>query len=82
MQQMLLQEIKTQDLVRKNKLVFAATFISLILAIITNVSIRQPMPIILSLTIGGSIFVITMGLLIYYNRFIKVIPYIAVIGLA
>jgi methyl-accepting chemotaxis protein len=79
---MLLQEIKTQDLIRKNKLVFAASFISFILAVITNVSIRQPMPIILSLTIGGSIFIVTLGLLIYFNRFIYFIPYVAVIGLA
>lgn len=77
-----MEELKKEDLVRKNKLVGIVSLISILLAIIVEVSIGQPLQMTLTIGISGAIFLSILFLLIYRNLFLTQIPYIAIIGIA
>lgn len=77
-----IEELKREDLIRKNKLVGIVSLISVILAIIVEVSIQQPLQMILTIGIGGAIFLAILFLLIYKNVLLTQTPYISVVGIS
>ncbi|MEH7381297.1 methyl-accepting chemotaxis protein [Bacillus sp. JJ1533] len=77
-----IEELKREDLIRKNKLVGLVSLISVILAIIVEASIGQPLQMILTIGIGGAIFLSILHVLIYKNLFLTQTPYFSVIGIA
>ncbi|MFT4414390.1 methyl-accepting chemotaxis protein [Fredinandcohnia humi] len=77
-----IEELKRQDIHRKNKLVTIVTLISVILAIIVDIAIQQPLQMILTIAIGGLAFVGVLGFLNYKKLFLRQTPYITIIGLA
>ncbi|RFB14932.1 hypothetical protein DZB84_16005 [Bacillus sp. HNG] len=77
-----IEELKREDLIRKNKLVGLVSFISVILAIIVEASIGQPLQMILTIGIGGAIFLSILHILIYKNLFLTQTPYFSVIGIS
>ncbi|MEH7384243.1 methyl-accepting chemotaxis protein [Bacillus sp. JJ1521] len=76
------EELKREDLIRKNKLVGLVSFISVILAIIVELSIGQPLQMIITIAIGGAIFLSILHLLIARNLFLTQTPYFSVIGIS
>ncbi|MDF0726091.1 methyl-accepting chemotaxis protein [Cytobacillus sp. S13-E01] len=77
-----MKELQLLDIGRKNKLVTIVTLISVILAIIVDVAIKQPLAMILTIAIGGSIFVLVLSLLNYKKIWITKTPYLAIVGLS
>ena len=77
-----MEELKREDLIRKNKLVGVVSLISIILAIIVEVSIGQPLQMILTIAIGGAIFLSILCLLIVKNLFLSQTPYFSVVGIS
>ncbi|MCC3356956.1 methyl-accepting chemotaxis protein [Bacillus sp. REN16] len=77
-----IEELKREDLIRKNKLVGLVSLISVILAIVVEASIGQPLQMILTIGIGGVIFLSILHLLIARNLFLNQTPYFSVIGIS
>ncbi|WP_449537790.1 methyl-accepting chemotaxis protein [Ferdinandcohnia sp. Marseille-Q9671] len=77
-----IEDLKRQDIIRKNKLVVIVTLISIILAIVVEVSIGQPLQMILTIAIGGAVFLGVLCLFIYRNLFLRQTPYFTIIGLS
>ncbi|MFS0821645.1 methyl-accepting chemotaxis protein [Bacillus sp. 1P02SD] len=77
-----IEELKREDLIRKNKLVGLVSLISVILAIIVEAAIGQPLQMILTIGIGGAIFLSILHILIYKNLFLTQTPYFSVIGIS
>ncbi len=77
-----IEELKREDLIRKNKLVGLVSFISVILAILVELSIGQPLQMVITIGIGGAIFLSILHLLIARNLFLTQTPYFSVIGIA
>ncbi|WP_010676879.1 methyl-accepting chemotaxis protein [Bacillus timonensis] len=76
-----IEDLKREDLIRKNKLVGIVSLISIILAIIVEVSIQQPLHMILTIAIGGAVFLSIFFSLVYRKLFLSALPYIAMVGI-
>lgn len=74
-----IEEIKREDLTRKNSLVVKATFVCVILATVVDIVMKKELAIILSIIIGGGLGVGFIALLHYLKKFAQAIPYLAVI---
>ncbi|QOR66237.1 hypothetical protein IM538_21140 [Cytobacillus suaedae] len=77
-----LKQLRLLDISRKNKLVTIVTLISVILAIIVDIAIKQPLAMILTIAIGGGLFVIILFLLNYKKIWITKTPFLAIAGLS
>ncbi|WP_077619668.1 methyl-accepting chemotaxis protein [Bacillus sinesaloumensis] len=77
-----IDELKRADLIRKNKLVSIVSLISVLLAVVVEISIGQPLQMILTIGIGGLGFLSILFFLIYRNLLLNITPYIAVVGIA
>ncbi len=75
-------EIKRADITRKNKLLFVVGTISVLLAILVEIAIKQPLSIILTIAVGGSLFLSILGYLITKGKAITKTPYFTVVGLS
>jgi len=73
----IIEKIRIEDLNRRNSLVVKATFISVILATIVDIVMQKGLPIILSISVGGSIGVGIIAFMHYANKGRKYIPYFA-----
>jgi len=74
-----LDEIKKEDLIRKNSLVVKSTFVCVILAAIVDIAMKKELAVILSIIIAGGIGVGITAAMHYLQKMISAIPYIAVI---
>lgn len=74
-----IEEIKQEDLTRKNSLVVKATFVCVILGAIVDIVMKKELALILSIIIGGSLGVGLIAALHYTKKLTKIIPYLAVI---
>lgn len=72
-----LEQIKLNDLNRKNSLVVKAVFVSVILATIVDIVMQRELAVILSILIGGSIGVSIIAFMHYKKKGVTLIPYIA-----
>lgn len=72
-----IEEIKTEDKIRKNSLVVKATFVSVILAAIVDIVMKKDLAIILAIIIGGGVGVGIVAALHYAKKMTAVIPYLA-----
>ncbi|MBE4907039.1 hypothetical protein IMZ08_03080 [Bacillus luteolus] len=77
-----LKQLRLLDITRKNKLVATVTFISVILAIIVDIAIKQPLSMILTIAIGGGLFVLILFLLNHKKIWITKTPYFSIVGLS
>ncbi|MGY3716001.1 methyl-accepting chemotaxis protein [Sutcliffiella cohnii] len=77
-----LDQLKKEDITRKNKLINLVTFISVLLALGVEISIQQPLAIIITIGIGGAIFISALSLFIKKEIFLMQTPYIAIGGIA
>lgn len=74
-----IEEIKQEDLTRKNSLVVKATFVCVILGTVVDIIMKKDLTIILSIIIGGGLGVGLIALLHYFKKFVRAIPYLAVV---
>ncbi|WP_442594807.1 methyl-accepting chemotaxis protein [Neobacillus sp. D3-1R] len=74
-----MEQIKKDDLIRKNSLVIKAAMISVLLAAIVDIAMKKDLAVILSIIIAGGIGVSIVASLHYSQKFIKVIPYLAIL---
>lgn len=72
-----IEEIKTEDKIRKNSLVVKATFVSVILAAVVDIAMKKDLAIILAIIIGGGIGVGIVAALHYLKKMTAFIPYLA-----
>ncbi len=77
-----LKQLRLLDISRKNKLVTIVTLISVILAVVVDIAIKQPLSMILTIAIGGGLFVLSLFLLNYKKIWITKTPYLAILGLS
>ncbi|WBL14949.1 methyl-accepting chemotaxis protein [Sutcliffiella sp. NC1] len=77
-----LDQLKKEDITRKNKLINLVTFISVLLAVVVEISIQQPLAVILTIGIGGVIFISALSVFIKKEMFLMQTPYIAIGGIA
>ncbi|MBM6617166.1 methyl-accepting chemotaxis protein [Bacillus suaedaesalsae] len=77
-----LNELQIKDIERKNKLVTMVTLLSVLLAIVVEVGLKQPLALILTIAIGGFGLVALLYVFIYKKLFITKIPYVAIIGIS
>lgn len=77
-----LDQLKKEDITRKNKLINLVTFISVLLAVVVEISIQQPLAVILTIGIGGAIFISALSIFIKKEMFLMQTPYIAIGGIA
>ncbi|MDZ5471053.1 methyl-accepting chemotaxis protein (plasmid) [Bacillus sp. 31A1R] len=73
-----IEDIKQEDLIRKNSLVIKATFVSVILATMVDIAMKKELAVILSIVIGGGIGVGIIATLHYLKKLTSVIPYLAI----
>jgi len=73
----IIEQIKINDLNRKNGLVIKASFVSVILATIVDIILQKELAIILSITIGGFIGVGIIAFMHYTKKGIQFIPYLS-----
>lgn len=76
-----MEDLIREDILRKNKLVAIVTLISVLLATIIDIAIKQPIEVILTIIFGGFAFLAVLCLLIYKKILIKQTSYIAIVGL-
>ncbi len=72
-----IEEIKTEDKIRKNSLVVKASLVSVILAAVVDIAMKKDLAIILAIIIGGGIGVGIVAALHYSKRMTSFIPYLA-----
>lgn len=77
-----LDQLKKEDITRKNKLINLVTFISVLLAVVVEISIQQPLAVILTIGIGGAIFISALSIFIKKEMFLMQTPYISIGGIA
>ncbi|MBT2677558.1 chemotaxis protein [Bacillus sp. ISL-35] len=73
-----IEEIKHEDLKRKNSLTVKATFVSVILAAAVDIAMQKELAVILSIIVGGGLGVGLVALLHYSNKLANFIPYLSV----
>ncbi|WP_163102635.1 methyl-accepting chemotaxis protein [Peribacillus alkalitolerans] len=73
------EKVKRDNLIQKNSLVVKATLVSVILATVVDIIMKKDLAVILSIVIGGVMGVGIIAFLHYTNRWIKAIPYLAVL---
>lgn len=74
-----IEQIKQEDLTRKNSLVVKATFVCVILGTIVDIVMKKELALILSIIIGGGLGVGLIATLHYTKKLTKTIPYLAVV---
>ncbi len=74
-----IEQIKTEDLSRKNSLVVKASFLSVILATLIDFLMGKDLIVVLSIIIAGGIGVSIVAALHYLKKWISFIPYITTI---
>lgn len=74
-----IEQIKQEDLTRKNSLVVKATFVCVILGTIVDIVMKKELALILSIIIGGGLGVALIATLHYTKKLTKIIPYLAVV---
>lgn len=72
-----IEQIKADDLNRKNGLVIKATFVSVILAAIVDIILQKELAIILSITIAGGIGVGIVAFMHKVKKGVEYIPYLS-----
>ncbi|WP_078543867.1 methyl-accepting chemotaxis protein [Litchfieldia alkalitelluris] len=75
-------ELRKLDITRKNKLILVVTLISILLAVIVEIALKQPLNLILTIAISGGLFVLLLAFLIKKEKFVNQTPYIALFGLS
>ncbi|CAM3992659.1 methyl-accepting chemotaxis protein [Mesobacillus thioparans] len=73
-----IEEIKHEDLQRKNSLTVKATFVSVILAAAVDIAMQKELAVILSIIVGGGLGVGLVALLHYSKKLAYFIPYLSV----
>lgn len=73
-----IEEIKKEDLIRKNSLVVKAAFVCVILAALVDIVMKKEMAVILSIIIAGGVGVGIVAIMHYLRRAMKVIPYLSI----
>lgn len=74
-----IEEIKKEDLTRKNSLVVKASFVSVILATVVDIAMQKEAAVILSIIVAGGLGVAIVAALHYFRKFTATIPYLSVI---
>jgi len=74
-----IEEIKKEDLERKNSLIVKATLVSVVLAAVVDIAMQKELAVILSIIVGGGAGVAAVALLYYTKRLTTFIPYLSVI---
>lgn len=74
-----IEQIKKDDLNRKNSLVIKAAFVSVLLATVVDIAMKKDLAVILSIIIGGVIGIIIVASLHYTQKLIKIIPYLSIL---
>ncbi|MBM7660939.1 methyl-accepting chemotaxis protein [Bacillus mesophilus] len=77
-----LDQILVADIERKNKLVFMVSLLSVILAIVVEIGLKQPLVLILTIGIGGFVVLAFLAFLMYKKYLTMQIPYLTIAGLA
>ena len=73
-----IEEIKKEDLIRKNSLVVKAAFVCVILAALVDIAMKKELAVILSIIIAGGVGVGIVAIMHYLKRAMKVIPYLSI----
>ncbi len=76
------KELMIQDLERKNKLVLIATIISVTLALLVDIALGRPLATILTIGIGGVVFIGLLAFFMKVKKFPELLPYFTIAGLA
>ncbi|WP_226642474.1 methyl-accepting chemotaxis protein [Mesobacillus subterraneus] len=74
-----IEEIKKEDLERKNSLIVKATLVSVILAAVVDIAMQKELAVILAIIAGGGAGVAAVALLHYTKRLTTLIPYLSVV---
>ncbi|MBP2240827.1 methyl-accepting chemotaxis protein [Cytobacillus eiseniae] len=74
-----IEEIKKEDLNRKNSLVVKATLLCVILAALVDIAMKKDVAVILSIIIAGGIGVAIVAAMHYFKKATTLIPYVAII---
>lgn len=74
-----IEEIKKEDLQRKNSLIVKATLVSVILAAVVDIAMQKELAVILSIIVGGGMGVGLVALLHYTKKLTNFIPYFSVV---
>ena len=74
-----IEEIKKEDLERKNSLTVKATLVSVILAAVVDIAMQKELAVILSIIVGGGAGVGVVALLHYTKKLTNAIPYLSVV---
>ncbi|WP_057765657.1 methyl-accepting chemotaxis protein [Cytobacillus praedii] len=73
-----IEEIKMEDLLRKNSLVVKAAFSCVILAAFVDIVMKKDIAVILSIIFAGGIGVGIVAIMHYLKKAIKIIPYLSI----
>jgi methyl-accepting chemotaxis protein len=74
-----IEDIKMEDLDRKNSLIVKATFISVVLAAVVDIAMKKELAVILSIIAGGGTGVAIVAILHFLKKLTSYIPYISVV---
>lgn len=74
-----IEEIRKEDLERKNSLIVKATLISVVLAAVVDIAMQKELAVILSIIFAGGAGVTAVALLHYTKRLTNFIPYLSVV---
>ncbi|MGA8882343.1 MAG: methyl-accepting chemotaxis protein, partial [Acinetobacter sp.] len=74
-----IEEIKIEDLARKNSLIVKATLVSVILAAAVDTAMKKDLAVILSIIAGGGAGVGIVAILHYLRKLTAFIPYLSVV---
>jgi methyl-accepting chemotaxis protein len=77
----ILKDVQKADMQRKNFFFFIIISISVFLGIIVDIAIKQPLDVILTVSIGGASLLTVLGVLIKKQWLVTKTPFVAVVGL-
>lgn len=73
-----IEELKKEDLLRKNSLVVKSAFVCVILAALVDIVMKKDMAVVLSIIIAGGIGVGIVAAMHYLKKAMKLIPYLSI----
>jgi len=77
-----LKTLQKKDLQRKNRLVGIVTALSVLLGVLVEIALQRPLSLILTIGIGGGLFIVIFFYLIKKDLFTQYLPYFAIISIA
>ncbi|MBO8155506.1 MAG: hypothetical protein H0Z32_03500 [Bacillaceae bacterium] len=76
------EQLELENYRSKNQLMFVLLVVSTVLATVVDIVIQRPVEVILTIGVGGGVISAIFGILHYFRKTTRFLPYLGILGLA